>query len=420
MALELPHRFVKISPNRIARSGQGEAFQARDAETGTFVFVKELKNSSWTKNRKRFYREVSAYKTLESKYVPTLLWDNADAWEDKDTPLALVTDWVEGETLQRRVRRQPLALADALELGLLLCNAVAECHDAEVFHRDIKPANVMLAAGDTRHPRLVDFGMSYLALEDAQDLTRFEEIGNRFLRLPEHARGGDSHGPVADVTHVAGLIFYGLTGVEPTVLVDGDGRAPHQRPEATQKLRHVADESTRVKLMGLFDRAFTQPVSLRYQTAEDLAAAIESILRPPAQRDATAIQKAFEEATANPSHRSAGYQVDNLTRAIGQSHQAALDLAKSAHLHCSQTAQTIETVGTYAFSQTMLRLQPPGVAESEIRTAYLTVRIESRGNEFVMLLDGSEVWRGNEVESHLDRTKLLRIALMESYVVAYT
>jgi hypothetical protein len=56
----------------------------------------------------------------------------------------------------------------------------------------VKPANVVLRNDDLTAPVLVDFGLSFND-SDEDDLTRVnEEVGNRFLRLPEHAFGGST------------------------------------------------------------------------------------------------------------------------------------------------------------------------------------------------------------------------------------
>lgn len=83
----------------------------------------------------------------------------------------------------------------------------------------------------------VDFGISFNHTED-DDLTRVnEEVGNRFLRLPEHAPRGSS--PVSDVTQLAGLVLWVLTGVEPRALQDeaASYRINDRLPEPSWKRR---------------------------------------------------------------------------------------------------------------------------------------------------------------------------------------
>jgi hypothetical protein len=50
---------------------------------------------------------------------------------------------------------------------------------------------VVLRNGDITDPVLVDLGLSFNDADEDDDLTRAgEEVGNRFLRLPEHPSGG--------------------------------------------------------------------------------------------------------------------------------------------------------------------------------------------------------------------------------------
>ena len=73
----------------------------------------------------------------------------------------------------------------------------------------------------------MDFGLSFNDAEE-DDLTRVgEEVGNRFLRLPEHATGG--RGAASDVTQLAGILIYSVSGCEPRVLLDKEYKMPHQR-----------------------------------------------------------------------------------------------------------------------------------------------------------------------------------------------
>ena len=98
-----------------------------------------------------------------------------------------------------------------------LASVLNRCHENDFTHRDLKPANIVLRNSDITTPVLVDFGLSFNNAEEDNPLTRLnEEVGNRFLRLPEHRRGGRA--PASDVTQLAGIFFYIITGHEPRVL----------------------------------------------------------------------------------------------------------------------------------------------------------------------------------------------------------
>src|SRR5450755_608564 len=211
------------------QGGQGHSYQARDKSNGSLVFVKELKRRNSAVARKRFRREVTAYETVAGTGLPALIYDNSSEWQIPSVPLFMVLEWIDGLSLRQKVSQDgPVSLQDAAVCVIAIGKMLSECHAAGVTHRDIKPANVMLRRGALSTPVLVDFGLSF---NDAQldDVTRVEEVGNRFLRLPEHAAEGNSRSHLSDVTQLAGLFFYCLTSREPRVLSDEEGHAPHQR-----------------------------------------------------------------------------------------------------------------------------------------------------------------------------------------------
>ena len=70
---------------------------------------------------------------------------------------ALVLELVDGQTLEARLVRGPMPIAQALEVSVQIAFALDHAHRHGVAHRDLKPANVML----TKHGvKLLDFGLA--------------------------------------------------------------------------------------------------------------------------------------------------------------------------------------------------------------------------------------------------------------------
>ena len=87
---------------------------------------------------------------------------------DRQTRLYSVMPFYVGETLEQRLRRSPLALAEGIAIASQLGRAVDALHRRRIVHRDIKPDNVLLLAGGGL--RLLDLGVARLpGLESTPD-----------------------------------------------------------------------------------------------------------------------------------------------------------------------------------------------------------------------------------------------------------
>ena len=64
---------------------------------------------------------------------------------------------VDGETLQARILRGPIAVAEALAIARQMAEALEAAHEKGVIHRDLKPGNIMLADGKVK---VLDFGLA--------------------------------------------------------------------------------------------------------------------------------------------------------------------------------------------------------------------------------------------------------------------
>jgi serine/threonine protein kinase len=141
---------------RIGAGGMGEVFRAVDSRLKRTVAIKLLHGTaeSVPEARDRFAREARA--------VAALVHPNICVVHDYDIDKTggrpyLVMEYLEGETLQHRLARGPLPLAEIVVIGAALADALDTTHSAGIIHRDIKPANVFLTA---RGPKLMDFGIA--------------------------------------------------------------------------------------------------------------------------------------------------------------------------------------------------------------------------------------------------------------------
>jgi eukaryotic-like serine/threonine-protein kinase len=383
------------------RGGQGTGFPA----TSTYgevrrAFVKRLIRQTDKRARKRFYREVTAYETLAGLGVPDLYDHNASDWET-NAPLYLAIEYLDGGNLRDwfeglgKVATFDQAVAIAEVLGAVL----TRCHEEGYLHRDIKPLNVMLRTpGDPSTAVLVDFGISFNQADD-DDLTRLhEEVGNRFLRLPEHALRGRL--PVSDVTQLAGMVFWVLTGFEPRVLQDEAGLMPHQRPAARSVLDEAFAGPSLRRLLTVFDKAFTTLAANRYQTADDFLHDLRRVPMTPDDEsdDLAGLMARVDEFTKGPDNQRLAELRDRLTDLIQAVSGVVKTFARQHGLELSQTAYSIQPTGTPPFGQTSLSATGFGDPPN-----YVAYEVEARGTaEFVASAEGIEIWRGSRPDEALE------------------
>ena len=149
---------TKLGPYEIqsplGAGGMGEVYRARDTRLGREVAVKVLPShlSSDPELKARFDREARAISALQHPHICTL----HDVGHQDGVDF-LVMEFLEGETLQRRLLRGPLPVEQAVEYGIEISEALERAHQAGIVHRDLKPGNIMLTKSGAK---LLDFGLA--------------------------------------------------------------------------------------------------------------------------------------------------------------------------------------------------------------------------------------------------------------------
>ena len=132
----------------------GEVYRANDTRLDRTVAIKVLlaSLSSDPSLKQRLEREAKAVSKLSHPHICTL-YDVGH----KDGMDFLVMEFLDGETLERRLEKGPLPPEQTIRYGAQIANALAKAHKLGITHRDLKPANVMLTKAGAK---LLDFGLA--------------------------------------------------------------------------------------------------------------------------------------------------------------------------------------------------------------------------------------------------------------------
>jgi serine/threonine protein kinase len=197
--------YTIVSP--LGSGGMGAVYRAVDGG-GTAVAIKLLHPGigSDAAARERLRREVAALQKLRHPAVAAVLDAEADS-----TEAFIVTELVQGETLEERVRvGGPLGADDLHELAAGLCDALEAVHAAGVVHRDLKPSNVLLT---DEGPVLIDFGIAQAAGDEPLTSTGLV-MGTPGYLAPELLHGGEPSA-ATDLWGWAALLAFAATGRAP-------------------------------------------------------------------------------------------------------------------------------------------------------------------------------------------------------------
>jgi serine/threonine protein kinase len=252
---------------RIGSGGFGTVYEAWDGRLERPVAVKAI-DSGGEAGSGRVLREAQAAARLNHPGIVTLY-----EMGEEDGSALLVTELVEGATLDQLNREGTLSDREVGEIGADLCEALDHAHSRSVVHRDIKPQNVLIADESGPRAKLMDFGVARLT--DATALTAAGGVvGTLAYMAPEQAEGREA-GPEADVYSLALVLYESWAGENPnrrstpaaTARAIGGRARPLRRvrPELPRELSQVVDECL-------------QPRPSHRPSLEELGGAIEDAL----------------------------------------------------------------------------------------------------------------------------------------------
>jgi serine/threonine protein kinase/Tol biopolymer transport system component len=289
---------IQIGPYKIegllGAGGMGEVFRAVDTKLNRPVAIKFLSAElADTTARRRFQREAQMASSLNHPHILTV--HDAGDFEGRQF---LVTEFVDGGTLNAWAKREKRAWRQTVELLAGVADGLATAHAVGILHRDIKPANILVAKNG--YAKLADFGLAKLQQPADPEAGRtLTEGGTRPGLLmgtipymsPEQASGRtvDSRSDIFSF----GIVLYETLG----------GRRPFTGAtdlEVLQKVIHATPpplpETVPSGLRSVVEKALENDPEDRYQSMRELAVDLRRMVRQKVTDDpppAVAVPKRY-------------------------------------------------------------------------------------------------------------------------------
>jgi eukaryotic-like serine/threonine-protein kinase len=266
MALEinsLLHQRYKIL-EIIAKGGMGAIYRAIDESLGVEVAVKENLYTA-KEATQQFHREATILASLRHANLPRV----TDHFVIEDQGQYLVMDFIPGEDLRHRMRSvSKLTEEEAILIGMAICDALTYLHsrNPSIVHRDIKPGNIKITPDGQIF--LVDFGLAKVAQAGQITHTGAQALTPGFAPPEQYGQGTDHR---SDIYALGSTLYAGLTQEIPE-----DGLARLTNNAQLTSLRHHNPEVSPA-LAGAIQRAMRVDATERYQTAEEMKAALQAV-----------------------------------------------------------------------------------------------------------------------------------------------
>ncbi|HEV2470165.1 MAG TPA: protein kinase [Candidatus Sulfotelmatobacter sp.] len=267
-----------LSP--LGAGSMGEVYRARDPRLERDVAIKVLPDLASLDPERliRFEQEAKAAAALNH---PNIL-----AVYQMGTYLNmpyLVSELLEGKTLTETIRRGPLSLRKVIDYGAQIAHGLAAAHAKGIIHRDLKPDNLFVTK-DGRI-KILDFGLAKL-IQPKQTIASVAAtitlpgmaLGTVGYMAPEQIRG--LHIDQRSDIFALGSILYELV----------TGKQSFGKPTSADTISAILNEElpsfaqlspdTPAALERVIRRCLEKDPSLRFQSASDLAFALEALLDP--------------------------------------------------------------------------------------------------------------------------------------------
>jgi len=276
--------------------GMGVVYKAKDTRLNRAVALKFLPAEMAHDDAalERFRREAQAASSLNHPNICTIYDVGEVSLETagSEAQRFIAMEFLDGQTLERRISGKPLPVGESLELAIEIADALSAAHAQGIIHRDVKPANVFVTKRGSA--KVLDFGLAKLtslghsdihsnpaatsALAGMPGITLMgRAMGTPTYMSPEQVRGEELD-ERADLFSFGVVLYQMATGALPF-----SGDAPdvitdailHRGPEAPSHLNSGVPS----RLEEIILKALEKDRKFRYQVAAEIRTDLQRLQR---------------------------------------------------------------------------------------------------------------------------------------------
>ena len=272
--------------HELSTGGMGTVYRAQHVLLGRPAAVKLLRRDLTTSPElvQRFVNEARAVTACKHPGIVEVY----DFGYTEDGHAFIVMEFLEGESLGRRLARLRLTEIEAAAIAAGIASALKAAHRVGVIHRDLKPDNVFLVPdpdGGLDRTKVLDFGIAKLAdgaPSSSQNTQTGALIGTPLYMAPEQARAAAAIDHRADLYSLGCILYHMLVG-RPPFVAEGAGEiiALQMFEEAVppSRLAPISPEMDRL-VMRLLEK---EPAA-RFGSAGEVVTALTHLDRRPTSR----------------------------------------------------------------------------------------------------------------------------------------
>ena len=276
----------------LGKGGMGEVFLAEDTRLHRKVALKVLlpEVAQDTEKLARFEQEARAASALSHPNAAHI-YEIGEA----NGRHFLAMEYIEGETLEKKLSGVPLPMAEILAIGAQVADALEAAHTRRIVHRDVKPANLMI--DPQGHVKVLDFGLAKILPAAGTEITESSQLATQFLTSggvvlgtvsymsPEQALGRDIDHRT-DLFSLGVVLYQMASGKLPFTGASAQetlARILHSPPDALGRLNYELPE----EFERIVRKCLEKDRERRYQSAKELLVDLRGLERTPASGGTT-------------------------------------------------------------------------------------------------------------------------------------